>query len=64
MEIIAGHKVQIATIDNGESLGHRFNHVIVASFLGRRLTMIIDCRTESDDDKAVRIFRSVKFKGN
>lgn len=62
IETIAGHNVQIVTLDADEASGNRFKHLAEASFLGIGLTMAAECRTESEYDDAVKIFRSVRFK--
>jgi hypothetical protein len=64
IENIAGHRVQIVTFNADEHSGFRFNHIILASFLGLGLTMEVQCRTESNYGDAKKIFRSVKFKQN
>ena len=60
-ESIAGYKVQIASFDGYIHSPEHFNYNIIASFLGAGLTMQVACATKSDYDKALRIFRSVKF---
>ena len=62
VETIAGHNVQIVTLDVDEASGNRFKHRAEAGFLGIGLTMAAECRTESEYDYAVKIFRSVRFK--
>jgi hypothetical protein len=61
LEIIASNKVQIVTFDGDLHFPEHFNRNILASFFGVGLTMQIACATNSDYDKALRIFRSVRF---
>jgi hypothetical protein len=63
VESIAGRKVQIASFDSDAEFPGRFKYNIVASYR-YGLTMQVACATKSDYDKALRIFRSVKFKKN
>ena len=62
IENIAGHKVQIVSIDVDPSHNKGFHHLIAASYLGAGLTMIAKCSTTKGYDNAARIFRSVSFK--
>ena len=62
IENIAGHKVQIVTIDVDPHRHGGFPHSIVASFLNAGLTMEVSCKSTADYDNATRIFRTVKLK--
>ena len=62
-ESIAGHQVQIVSVDLDPRSHHTgFRHFIAASFLNAGLTMVVRCRTTADYESATRIFRSVSFK--
>jgi len=62
IESIAGHKVQIVSVDLDPSHNAGFPHFIIASFLNAGLTMDVRCKTTADYEDATRIFRSVSFK--
>ena len=63
IETIAGHRVQIVSVDLDPRSHHTgFPHFIAASFLDAGLTMDVRCRTTADYESAMRIFRSVSFK--
>jgi len=62
IESIAGHRVQIVSIDLDPPHNAGFPHFIIASFLNAGLTMDVRCRTTADYEDATRIFRSVSFK--
>jgi hypothetical protein len=62
IESIAGHKVQIISVDLDPHHNAGFPYFIAASFLKARLTMSVRCKTTEDYEDATRIFRSVSFK--
>jgi hypothetical protein len=62
IESIAGHRVQIVSVDLDPHENAGFPHFIIASFLNAGLTMDVRCKTTADYENATRIFRSVSFK--
>ena len=62
IERIGGHDVQIVSFDVVAPSQRRFEHLVLASFLGAGLTMDADCKNTKDYDTATKIFRSVGFK--
>ncbi len=62
IESIAGHRVQIVSVDLDPRRNAGFPHFIIASFLKAGLTMFVRCKTTADYESATRIFRSVRFK--
>jgi hypothetical protein len=62
IESIAGHRVQIVSIDVDPRHHGGFPHFIIASFLNAGLTMDVRCKTTADYEYATRIFKSVSFK--
>jgi len=59
IESIAGRKVQIDSFESDMHFPKHFN----ANFCCD-LTMLVECRKKSDYDKALKVFRSVKFSNN